>query len=164
MNIPLNIDWQQILLHLFNFVLLFAISYFLLYSPVLKFMNKRREYYKKLDDDANAKLSDANEKDEKLSKLLSDSDEKLRLRESEETARIDKLCSERLARAEAEAREIVQKAQENAEKEKKRIIDSAQSDITEIAYAAAEKLAFKNSSEAFDSFLDNARGDESDDE
>lgn len=41
MNLPLNIDWQQILLHAFNFVLLFAILYFLLYKPVKDFMEKR---------------------------------------------------------------------------------------------------------------------------
>lgn len=36
MNMPLNMDWQQILLHLLNFVILFAILYFLLYEPVKK--------------------------------------------------------------------------------------------------------------------------------
>ena len=33
MNIPLNIDWQQILLHLFNFVILAGGLYFILYKP-----------------------------------------------------------------------------------------------------------------------------------
>ena len=32
MNIPLNIDWQQILLHLLNFVILAGGLYLLLYS------------------------------------------------------------------------------------------------------------------------------------
>ena len=39
---PLNIDLQQICLHLFNFTLLLAILYFLLYQPVKDFMAKRR--------------------------------------------------------------------------------------------------------------------------
>ncbi len=41
MGVPLNIDWQQILLHLFNFVLLAGGLYFLLYAPVRNFMEKR---------------------------------------------------------------------------------------------------------------------------
>ena len=41
MNIPLNIDWQQILLHVLNFVILFGGLYFLLYKPVKNFMAKR---------------------------------------------------------------------------------------------------------------------------
>lgn len=40
MNVPLNIDWQQILLHLLNFMILFGILYFFLYKPVKDFMEK----------------------------------------------------------------------------------------------------------------------------
>ena len=40
-NLPLNIDLQQIFLHLLNFTILLAGLYFLLYEPVKKFMNKR---------------------------------------------------------------------------------------------------------------------------
>jgi F-type H+-transporting ATPase subunit b len=46
---PLNIDFQQIFLHLLNFTLLFAILYYLLYSPVKNFMAKRDEYYANMD-------------------------------------------------------------------------------------------------------------------
>ena len=45
---PLNIDLQQILLHLFNFVVLFAILYFLLYKPVKSFMDKRTASYEEI--------------------------------------------------------------------------------------------------------------------
>ena len=38
---PLNIDWQQILLHLLNFAILAGGLYFLLYAPVKSFMAKR---------------------------------------------------------------------------------------------------------------------------
>ena len=43
---PLGIDFAQIFLHLFNVVILFGGLYFILYSPVKKFMDKREEYYK----------------------------------------------------------------------------------------------------------------------
>ena len=49
---PLNIDWQQILLHLLNFVILFAGLWLLLYKPVRKFMQNRREHYEKTDAEA----------------------------------------------------------------------------------------------------------------
>ena len=42
MNIPLNIDWQQILLHLLNFVILAGGLYLLLYKPVKTVMEKRQ--------------------------------------------------------------------------------------------------------------------------
>ena len=56
MNIPLNIDWQQILLHLLNFAILAGGLYFLLYKPVKDFMDKRTAYYKEMDDQANARI------------------------------------------------------------------------------------------------------------
>ena len=40
---PLNIDWQQILLHLLNFAILAFGLYFLLYKPVKAFREKREE-------------------------------------------------------------------------------------------------------------------------
>lgn len=52
MNIPLNIDWQQILLHLLNFVILAGGLYFLLYKPVKQFMAKREEHYRSVDAQA----------------------------------------------------------------------------------------------------------------
>ena len=52
---PLNIDWQQILLHLLNFVILFAGLWLLLYKPVRNFMQKRNEEYENRDAEAERK-------------------------------------------------------------------------------------------------------------
>ena len=56
---PLNIDPQQILLHLFNMVLLFGILYILLYKPVHDFMDKREEEYRQRDKSTKDALADA---------------------------------------------------------------------------------------------------------
>ena len=40
MEIPLNVDWQQILLHLFNFIILFGGLWLLLYKAVKKRLSK----------------------------------------------------------------------------------------------------------------------------
>ena len=52
MSIPLNIDWQQILLHLFNFAILAGGLYLLLYRPVKQFMEQREAYYQDLHQEA----------------------------------------------------------------------------------------------------------------
>ena len=57
MGVPLNIDWQQILLHLFNFLILFGGLYLLLYRPVKAFMDKRTAYYADMDAEAKRKLA-----------------------------------------------------------------------------------------------------------
>ena len=48
MKLPLNIDWQQILLHLFNFAILGGGLYLLLYRPVKQFMERRQTHYEDL--------------------------------------------------------------------------------------------------------------------
>ena len=57
MNIPLNIDWQQILLHFFNFSILVGGLYLLLFKPVKSFMEKREKHY--ADMEAAAKEAEA---------------------------------------------------------------------------------------------------------
>ena len=52
MNIPLNIDWQQILLHLFNFSILAGGLYLLLFKPVKNFMDKRAKHYADMESAA----------------------------------------------------------------------------------------------------------------
>ena len=71
MNIPLNIDWQQILLHVFNLIILTGGLYFLLYQPVTAFMKKRQEYYAGLEADAQAKLQEAEQKVREADETLS---------------------------------------------------------------------------------------------
>ena len=51
-NIPLNIDWQQILLHFFNFSILVGGLYLLLFKPVKNFMDKREKHYADMESAA----------------------------------------------------------------------------------------------------------------
>jgi len=154
MNIPLNIDWQQILLHLFNFALLFAILYFLLYKPVKDFMAKREEYYKNMDDRVNENLAvSENAKNEYADKLAAADSE---IRRSQEEARMaaEKAASKRIEDARDEAARIIARAKEEAVREKERIIAEAQSEISEMVTDATEKLVLESTaSEAFDQFL-----------
>ena len=56
---PLNIDWQQILLHLLNFLILAVGLYFILYKPVKKFMKKREDDYAAREEKTAEALKDA---------------------------------------------------------------------------------------------------------
>ena len=68
---PLNIDFQQIFLHLLNFTLLFAILYYLLYKPVKDFMAKREAYYADMDKEARTiALNEYKKKHQSIEKLL----------------------------------------------------------------------------------------------
>ena len=158
-GVPLNIDWQQIFLHLLNFVVLFAILYFLLYKPVKNFMEKRRQAYQDMDDEANAAKEEAEtiraECEEKLAGLDAEIAEK-----RAETIHAAELRAKSIKEsAEKEAAEILKKAEKQAGAERDRIIAEAGDQITEMAREAAEKAMFDNTSDAFDSFLNTAEGD-----
>ena len=92
MSVPLNIDWQQILLHLFNFVILAGSLYFLLYKPVKKFMDNRTAYYQTLDANAEEKVANAKKLEEMYQNRLNDAETEIRdkktraVKEAEEEA------------------------------------------------------------------------------
>ena len=56
---PLNIDFQQILLHWMNLAILTWGLYVLLYKPVKQFMDKREAHYQELERQAADKLAQA---------------------------------------------------------------------------------------------------------
>lgn len=150
---PLNINIQQILLHLFNFVLLFAILYFLLYKPVRDFMEKRAASVQKMHDDAAAKLAEAEGVKAAYTKQIDavqDEIKELRAQADLETAAE---TQKKLAAADKQAEAIIADAHRKAEAERNKILKEANSEIAELADAMAEKVVTKSVSDAFDDFL-----------
>ena len=70
MGLPLNIDWQQILLHLFNFLILAGGLYLLLYKPVKQFMDKREQTYQAMNDAADQKAQQAQQAQQQAAQRL----------------------------------------------------------------------------------------------
>lgn len=160
MNIPLNIDWQQILLHLFNFILLVGGLYVLLYRPVKKFMNKRAEYYKSIDDEANNKLSQAEATKADYEARLSTVETEITAKRSAAAKEAEQIAAAQIQSAKDEAKKIVDSAKESANLERERIMSDAQNEITKLALAATEKLIKQNSSDALNQFISvTERGD-----
>ena len=151
---PLNIDWQQILLHLFNFVVLFAILYFLLYKPVKEFMEKRTEYYKTLDDEAKRGLADAEKTKNEYRQKLAASDDEISAKKNKAHVDTEKAREAIIKRAEKQAEKIVADARKDIEYNRAKMLKEAQTEITDMVAKAAEKLvAQSTTSEAFDQFL-----------
>lgn len=80
MGIPLNVDWQQILLHLFNFIILAGGLWLLLYKPVKNFMAKREAHYAEMAQKAQSELDSAE-------KIKADYQEQLKSVEGEISAK-----------------------------------------------------------------------------
>lgn len=154
---PLNIDWQQILLHLLNFVILFAGLWLLLYKPVRSFMQKRREHYEKMDADAEKKCADAEDKrvayEQKLSAADDEAAEKRRLAEREAAEYVERKRRE----ADEAAKAVLDDARADAVHIREQAERNARDSIAQIVTDAVGKIVLEDSaSEAFDQFLDAA--------
>ncbi len=159
MNLPLNIDLRQILLHMLNFVLLFGGLYFILYKPVKDFMDKREQEYKDRETEIESNEKKADEMKALYEQKMADAEneiaEKRSAAENElrtETAQIRK-------KAQENAQEILDKSRADAERERDEMLRSANSRISELAVSAADKLVFKSTEQAYDEFLNLAEGE-----
>ncbi|MBR6472700.1 MAG: ATP synthase F0 subunit B [Firmicutes bacterium] len=154
-NLPLNINITQIFLHLLNFLILFAILYFLLYKPVKNFMENREKKYRKMDDEARDNLRVSEETKAQYETRISEAETEISQMKTKSRQEIEKNKETQLQAAKDEAERIIREAKEEATREKEKIISEAQAEISEMVTDATEKLALKASAgEAFDQFLD----------
>ena len=140
MSIPLNIDWQQILLHLFNFAILAGGLYFLLYKPVKSFMVQREEHYAAMDAAAAEKQKNAEELEAQRQRQLDGLHEELDAMKAQAAKDAEKLAALTVSDAEAQREQILAKAREDASHEKEKILQDAREEIVQLAVAAAAKM------------------------
>ncbi len=156
MKLPLNIDLQQILLHLLNFTLLFAILYMLLYKPVKKFMDEREKMYKEMDEKTKQNLKDSEEAKEKYMQQLENIDDELDRMRAESHKQSEKLGEEIVAQARKDSEAILLHAKEEAARERRKIINEASDEIYDMVTKATAKLVFSDTDKAYESFLEAA--------
>ncbi len=154
---PLGIDFTQILLHMFNVVLLFAGLYVILYAPVKKIMQQREDHYKEMDESAQSKLAEAEQKNAEYEEKLKNVEAEISQQKKKASLDIATMRSNAEADARDAAAKILEDAKKDAENQRKAIIESAKKDITEMVEDATRKVVLAgNTSEAYDMFLDNA--------
>lgn len=150
---PLNIDVQQICLHLFNFTVLLAILYFLLYQPVKDFMEKRAAHYADMERQAQDALDRAREAQLACEERLAQADEEIRRRGAEAQQASAQSAEARLSQARAEAERILDRARTEAEAERRRVTGEARREVSDMVMAAVEKLVLADTAAAYDQFL-----------
>ena len=155
---PLNIDWQQILLHWMNLAILTGGLYFLLYKPVKQFMEKREAHYRELDRAAGEKLEEAERLKADYQARLEAAEDEIRQHRAKAQQAAQQAVDAQLSQAQDQARQIVAKARAEAEQSREQALLSSQRELRELAAAAARKLAAKPGTDPFDQFLNLAEG------
>ena len=148
MSLPLNINLQQILLHMLNLVLLFGGLYLLLYTPVKKFMDERAEKYKEADNEANKKLADATEAQQQGQKKLAAADGEISAKLAQAKLDAEREAERIIEDAKKTKKKMLSDAEDAALREKNRMINDARGEIAELAVKAAEKVLMEKTSTA----------------
>ena len=156
MNLPLNIDLRQILLHMLNFVLLSGGLYFILYKPIKDFMEKRRKLYEDMDDEARVKLEKADELKREYEERLVRADEEIKKSRESVELQANSDAAAIIENAQKEAEDILAKSKKQAEYESKEALRRANREISDIT---VKKAIYGDTNEAFNAFLESAEGD-----
>ena len=155
-NIPLNIDWQQILLHFFNFSILVGGLYLLLFKPVKSFMAKREKHYADMESAAVAREKDTEELKAEMAKREAAFDTELEEKRAAAAKEAEAFAQQQRDAAKAQADRILSDAKSAAENERQKIVAEANREAVAIAEEAMEKLLAKETSRAYDSFVNAA--------
>lgn len=155
---PLNIDWQQILLHLLNFVILAGGLYFILYKPVKEFMAKREKHYKEIDDLAMADREETERLRKAAQEKLDAAEEEIAAMRVKASDGIEAEKQRQLGEARAEARRILETAGKTAELRSKKALADSNDDIRALAMDAVRKMLLSDGN-ALDHFLDAAESE-----
>lgn len=149
---PLNIDWQQILLHLFNFFLLLAILTYFVYEPVLNFIKKRQEHFQEMEKEYQEKNAQAQKLIDENKKIYENTDAEIITYKSQKIEEINGLIQEKMKKANSEAESIINQAKKKADSEYTKVLENANKDIRKIAIETTKKLVNSDKDE-FEDFV-----------
>lgn len=137
---PLNIDLLQILLHMLNFVILAGGLSFLLFKPVSRFLEQRREQFA----EAEKKNRESAEENERIraeyERRIQDADTEISERRKAAEKEWADISAQYIKEAKEKASAIITAAEQEAEDRKEHILESAQTEIGELVVAATQKL------------------------
>ncbi|MDO4604813.1 MAG: ATP synthase F0 subunit B [Helcococcus sp.] len=155
----LGINFQQILLHIFNFALLLLVLNELLYKPIVKFIDDRDAYYKSLDKEKNENLEKSKELLNKRNRELEDIHIEANRIKEEAIKESQIQAKQEINQAKEEGMKIIEKARAQSIIEKDILIRNAKKDLREVAIEAAAKLSLLNN-DVYDDFLKHVNEDD----
>lgn len=137
---PLNIDFLQILLHMLNFVILAGGLSFLLFKPVNRFLQQRREQIAQAQKENQEAAEENSKLRDEYEQKLQDADREIsELKKTAEKEWAD-LSAQYIVEAKEKAAAIILAAEQEAEERKEHILESAQTEIGELVVTATQKL------------------------
>ena len=138
-----SINPATIVFTLINLLIIFLIFRFLLYKPVCKMLDKRKEMAASEIDEARKAKEAAQNAEEEYTARLADAKAEASEIMKQATLRAQKREEEIVGEANKKAAEIRTKAEESIERDKQRALNEIKNEISEIVVMAAGKVVEK---------------------
>jgi F-type H+-transporting ATPase subunit b len=136
----LGITGGLLLSQIVNFVLLMVILRLVLYTPVMKMLDQRKERIAQSMKDAERVTAAAQEAEQDKAKIIDEARREAQEVRAQSTRDAERIAQEVRARAEEDATEIRMKAQEDAETQVAVALTEANKQIAELAILATEQV------------------------
>lgn len=136
----LGIDWKILLAQFVNFGVLVFVLYKFGSKPILKFLDERSKMIEEGVRDAQIAKEKVHEMNEKEKKVISGAKAEARIiiQKAEEAAKKNR--EEIMKKAEKEAEEAIESAKKKIERERNKIMEDVKSEISTLVISAAEKV------------------------
>lgn len=117
-------------------------------------MDKRTQYYKKIDDDAKSNFEESKKTKEEYENKLASVDVEISARNEKARKEQEESKARKIKEAEKEAEKIIKDAHETLEKERVKMLKEAQDEISDMVVSVTEKIVLQAStSESYEQFL-----------
>lgn len=128
------------IINILQFLILVWILNRILYKPVLRFINKRRNKISNLEAETQRLRNEAEELQKKRQELLENARKKHRTLVEEARKEGEKIKQEKLKEVKAKARKIIDEAELELRKEEENIREEMRKEIDEYAILSASKI------------------------
>jgi F-type H+-transporting ATPase subunit b len=123
-----------------NFFILLVILRLVLYQPVLRMLDQRKERIAQSMKDAERVAAAAQEAEAEKARVIDEARREAQEVRAQATRDAERIAQDIRARAEQEATEIRMRAQEEAEKQAETVLANANKEIADLAILATEQL------------------------
>lgn len=136
----LGLEWQSIVLHLVNLVILTVGLYFLLFKPVKRMIKERQDKIRKMEKE-NADLNEeVKEMKQSTELILSDAKKEAAVIHENAVKVANQKADEIVSSARRQAKSLIERTEQEMAEEQRKLQADIEQQITDVSMAVAEKV------------------------
>jgi F-type H+-transporting ATPase subunit b len=136
----LGVDWRLVLAQFINFGVLLAILSVLVYKPLLRAIDERRERIRKSLEDAEALKKETEKMEKERAKRMQEIDKEAQALLEQAKAQAEKTRKKLVHDAQDEAAQVLEKGRKQLEEERRAMLADVKSTVIAVSVQLAERV------------------------